>query len=107
MINHTLFCLASLAAGAFIGLAFGAIQESAARKNQRLYGMGKLDSGWAVMPGSMRRTAAFLAVLAAVQFFCPLLFADGCQWWVSGGIALGYGACLFKQLRRRISANRN
>lgn len=105
-IIHSLFCLGSLTAGVVIGLAFGAVQEAAVRRNRELYGLGKLDSGWAVMPGSMRRTAMFLLILAAIQLLCPLMFSDGCQWWVSGGVAAGYGWCLYRQLRGRIAENR-
>jgi hypothetical protein len=31
---------------------------------------------------------------------CPLLFRDGTQWWVSGGVVAGYGWTLFQQLQR-------
>jgi hypothetical protein len=97
---------ASLIAGAIIGLTFGYIQEAAWRRHQRLQQQGKLTSGWAVMPGSMTRVAYFLVVLALVQFLCPMLFANGCQWWVSGGVMLGYGFMLFRQLRERMAQNR-
>jgi hypothetical protein len=36
-----------------------------------------------------------------VQFLCPLLFAGASQWWVSAGVALGYGWQLFRQLRQK------
>jgi hypothetical protein len=54
------------------------------------------------MPGSMRRTAYFLIILAAIQFICPLMFTNGCQWWVSGGVAAGYGSSLYRDMRRRM-----
>jgi len=41
-----------------------------------------------------------------VQLFCPLLFTNGYQWWVSGGVAAGYGTMLFLQLRQRLSEPR-
>ena len=91
-------------AGAVIGLVFGAIQDAAARKNQALQRDGKLSSGWAVMPGSMRRVAYLLVALAVVQVGCPLVFNNGYQWWVSGGVVLGYGWTLYSKLRQTLAA---
>jgi len=101
---HILACATAIAAGGLIGVTFGSIQEAAARRNQQLQSAGELNSGWAVMPGSMRRVAYLLVALAGVQFFCPLLFKNGCQWWVSGGLVAGYGAMLWRQLRRRLAS---
>ena len=95
--------LAALVAGSLIGLGFGAIQEAAARRYERLQNSGQLTSGWALTPGSMSRTAYLLVALAAVQFLCPLLFKDGCQWWVSGGVVAGYGWSLWRKLRRSMA----
>jgi hypothetical protein len=95
--------LAGLVAGGLIGVGFGLIQKLALHRNQRRQQAGDLNSGWAVMPGSMRRVAGLLVALVVVQIFCPLLFTDGVQWWVSGGIVAGYGAMLFRQLRLRRS----
>src|SRR5271163_1671053 len=95
--------ITSLLAGGIIGLAFGYVQETAWRRHQRLQQEGQLNSGWAVMPGSMRRVAYLLVALAGVQLVCPLLFANGCQWWVSGGVVAGYGSILLQQLRRRMA----
>jgi hypothetical protein len=103
---HVLASATALSAGALIGFAFGTIQKAAAKRNQQLQGDGQLNSGWAVMPGSMRRVAYLLVALAGVQFICPLLFANGCQWWVSGGVVAGYGAILLQQLRRRMATGR-
>jgi hypothetical protein len=103
---HGLASAGALTVGAIIGLSFGAIQDAAARKYQLLLNRGQLSSGWGVVPGSMRRTAYFLMILAAIQVICPLMFTNGCQWWVSGGVAAGYGTCLYRQLRRRIAASR-
>ena len=58
------------------------------------------------MPGSMRRTAYLLMALAGVQFVCPLLFTNGCQWWVSAGVVGGYGWALWRKLRQNLAANR-
>ena len=55
------------------------------------------------MPGSMRRTAYLLLALVLVQLVCPMLFTDGTQWWVSGGVVAGYACMLFLELRRRQS----
>jgi hypothetical protein len=98
---HLLRSLAGLIAGGVIGVGFGMVQDAAWRRNQRLQQAGDLKSGWAVMPGSMRRVAYLLVALLAVQIFCPLLFTGGVQWWVSGGVLAGYGAMLFRQLRLR------
>jgi enoyl-CoA hydratase/carnithine racemase len=93
----------SLIAGALIGLGFGIVQHAAYLRYQRKQQIGQFNNGWAVMPGSMRRVAYLLVALALVQFFCPLLFAGNCQWWVSGGVVLGYGTMLYKQLRERMA----
>jgi hypothetical protein len=58
------------------------------------------------MPGSMRRVAYLLVALAGVQVICPLLFTNGTQWWVSGGVVAGYGLVLAQELRRRMTARR-
>jgi hypothetical protein len=100
---HLLGSAGALAVGALIGLSFGAVQDAAARKNQLLQSRGQLNSAWGVVPGSMRRTAYLLMILAAVQLICPLMFTNGCQWWVSGGVAAGYGSYLYRQLRRRMA----
>ena len=92
--------LAALIAGGVIGLGFGLVQQIALRRNQKLEQSGRLQSGWAVMPGSMKRVAYLLVALVLVQIVCPLLFIDGSQWWVSAGVVVGYGALLFRQLRQ-------
>ena len=84
-----------------IGLGFGAMQRAAQRRHERLQSEGKLDNGWAIMPGSMRRVAFLLLILAAIQVVCPMLFAGGTEWWVSGGLVAGYGWMLVQQLRER------
>jgi hypothetical protein len=96
----------ALAVGTLIGMAFGALQEAAARRNQRLQSAGQLNSGWAVMPGSMRRVAYLLVALAGVQLICPMLFSHGCQWWVSGGVVAGYGWALWRKLQQTLSLHR-
>jgi hypothetical protein len=95
--------LASLAAGGLIGVSFGWLQGAAARRHKKLEDSGELKTGWAIMPGSFRRVAYLMLVLVLVQIGCPLLFSDGCQWWVSGGVVAGYGCVLYAQLRRRLS----
>jgi len=97
--------LLALAAGGVIGASFGLVQQSAWSRYQKLENAGKFNTGWAVMPGSMRRVAYLLVALAMIQLICPLLFADGLQWWVSGGVAAGYGMILLRQLRRRLARN--
>ena len=104
-IYSTLLPLMALLAGGVIGLAFGAIQDGARRRHERLQHEGKFKSGWAATPGSFRRVAYLLVALALVQFLCPMLFAPGgvSQWCVSAGVVFGYGAALYRQLRRRIT----
>lgn len=96
----------ALLAGGLIGLAFGRLQDAAQRRNQRLEQSGRLKSGWAVMPGSGARVAYFMVALVLIQLVCPLLFVNGTQWWVSGGVAAGYGYMLYTQLRQRIGAGK-
>jgi len=58
------------------------------------------------MPGSGARVAYLLVILALVQFLCPMLFVNGIQWWVSGGVVAGYGCVLYSQMRRRVWGNK-
>ena len=106
VISQILLSALALVAGSAIGLVFGAVQDAAARKNLALQTAGKLSNGWAVMPGSMRRTAYLLVALAVVQVGCPLLFKGGYQWWVSGGVVLGYGWMLYRKLRQTMAETR-
>jgi hypothetical protein len=98
--------LAGLTAGGVIGLAFGTLQQAALRRHEQLEQTGKLKNVWTLMPGSGGRVACLLLVLALVQLICPLLFADGTQWWVSAGVVVGYGWLLFQQLRHRMKESR-
>ena len=97
---NTFLILLAVAAGGAIGYCFGLIQNRAFRRNQRSQQAGSLNTGWAVMPGSMTRVAYLLLVLVAIQLLCPLLFKDGTQWWVSGGVVMGYGYTLYRRLVR-------
>ncbi|HVV73746.1 MAG TPA: hypothetical protein VHI52_19935 [Verrucomicrobiae bacterium] len=90
-------------AGALIGISFGLLQTKATQRNKALEQTGKLNSGFGVMPGSMRRVAYLVIALALVQLVCPLLFTNHCEWWVSTGVVGGYGAMLYNQLRRRLA----
>lgn len=91
-----------------VGLGFGLLQAAARRRLERRQNAGRLNNGWAIMPGSMTRVAALLAVLGGVQILCPMLFTDGVQWAVSVGVVLGYGVHLFETLRvRRAALRRN
>jgi hypothetical protein len=98
--------LLALIVGGVIGLGFGTIQNTARRRNEQLERDGRLKSGWSIMPGSGARVAYLLIVLALIQVVCPLIFANGIQWWVSGGVLLGYGTILFQQLQVRRKASR-
>ena len=90
--------LAGLFAGGVIGLGFGWVQNLALQRNEKRQQSVGLKSGWLVMPGSMSRVAYLLLALVLVQISCPLLFVDGIQWWVSGGVVAAYGALLFRRL---------
>jgi hypothetical protein len=99
-----ILAITALVAGGIIGLVFGMVQNAAQRRNQRRMDEGKLNNGWAVMPGSGMRVAYLLVALVLVQLICPLLFANGIQWWVSGGVVAGYGFVLYRQLRAKLAA---
>ena len=96
----------ALLAGGVVGYGFGQIQDAAARRYRKLQQSGQFNTSWAIVPGSMRRTAWLLVALALVQLVCPMLFANGCQWWVSGGVVAGYGVLLWRQFRLRMAASR-
>lgn len=98
--------LLALTAGGLIGYAFGLVQAIAKRQNEIKEAGGKVKSIWLLMPGSGVRVAYFLVSLVLVQLICPILFADGTQWWVSGGVVAGYGWLLFRQLQAARKAAR-
>src|ERR1035437_3270179 len=100
---NMLQAMTGLIVGGIIGIGFGLIQDAARRRNERKQAAGELKSGWAVMPGSGRRVGYLLVALVLVQIVCPLLFTNGVQWWVSGGLVAGYGVVLYLQLRQRLS----
>src|SRR5262249_12050923 len=93
--------IAALLAGGIIGAGFGLVQEAARRRNQRRQDVGRLNNVWTVMPGSGVRVFYLLIALVLIQIGCPLLFSDAVKWWVSTGVAVGYGAILFRNLRQR------
>lgn len=94
----------ALGAGGLIGYAFGLLQNAALRRHQQLEQTGKLKSAWSLMPGSGARVAYLLCALLLVQLVCPLIFVGGTQWFVSGGVLLGYGWLLYAQLRLKLKA---
>jgi hypothetical protein len=100
-VMDTLLLLVAAVAGGVIGYLFGIVQNIALRRNEQRQQSGELNTGWAVMPGSMSRVAYLLIVLVAIQVLCPLLFKDGAQWWVSVGVVMGYGYVLFRRLVQR------
>lgn len=93
-------CAAAILIGGMIGLAFGTLQQAALRRHEEQERAGKLKNAWSIMPGSGARVAYLLVTLALIQLVCPMLFADGTQWWVSGGLLAGYGWHLVQRLRR-------
>ncbi len=100
---QSLQAITGIIAGSLIGFSFGWLQDAAWRRYRRLQNLGELNSSFGTMPGSMRRVAYLLVCLAAIQFLCPLLFADGTQWWVTGGVLAGYGAMLYRSLREKLN----
>jgi hypothetical protein len=98
---ETLRLIGGLLAGGAIGFAFGLVQQRALRRNEQRQQTGKLKNEFSVMSGSMKRVAWLMIALLLVQVVCPLFFRDGTQWWVSGGVVLGYGTILYRQLRQR------
>lgn len=101
MIMNIARVLLALVAGGAVGVIFGTLQNMALRRNEQRQQSGSLNNGWAVMPGSMRRVAYLLVALVLVQIFCPLLFQDGSQWFVSASVGLGYGGMLLRRLWQR------
>jgi hypothetical protein len=88
--------------GGVIGFSFGLIQKAAHARNQKRQQNGQLNSGWAVMPGSMTRIAFLMLALLVAQVGCPMLFEGDFQWIVSMGVVLGYGSVLYQQIRERV-----
>lgn len=98
---------AALVVGGLIGAAFGMLQNVARRQNEKREAEGNLKSGWSLMPGSGVRVAYLLVTLVLIQIICPMLFNNGStQWWVSGGVVVGYGLMLAIQLRQRLSGSK-
>lgn len=93
--------MAALIVGTIIGYCFGFIQDLAQRRNQQKEREGQVKNVWSLMPGSGVRVAYLLITLVVIQIVCPMLFAEGTQWWVSGGVVGGYGLILYRQLRER------
>ena len=99
--------IAALIVGGLIGAAFGQLQNVARRRNEQKEATGTLKSGWSLMPGSGVRVAYLLLTLVLIQVLCPVLFKNSStQWWVSGGVVVGYGTMLALQLRERLSGNK-
>ena|SRR5882672_1359951 len=98
--------LAGLTVGVLIGAGFGKVQDAARKHNEKKQADGKLNNGWSLMPRSGARVAYFLIVLVLIQLICPMLFQEGVQWWVFGGVGAGYGFMLYLQLRKRIAQDK-
>lgn len=95
--------LIGLIVGCLIGAGFGVIQNAARARNERRQRAGKFNSGWAAMPGAGGRVVYLLVALVVIQIVCPLLFQNNVKWWVSAGVAGGYGLMLFWQLRQKLA----
>lgn len=98
--------LAALAVGGGLGYAFGFLQQVALRRHEEQERTGGLRNGWNLMPGSGVRVAYLVLALVLIQVICPLFFSDRVQWFVSGGVVLGYGWTLFQQLRLKLKQAR-
>jgi hypothetical protein len=103
--TNTLLTIAGLIVGGFIGLAFGAAQNFALRRNEKRQKDGYLKSGWMIIPGSMSRVAYLMLALVLVQIGMPMLFESVGQWMVSAGVVLGYGWMLFQGFRNRTAVS--
>jgi len=90
--------------GAAVGLGFGLLQARAQRRYLKLQESGTLKSGWPIVPGSMVRVAYLLVGLVVAQVISPALFAGTSAWWVSAGVAAGYGTQLTLHLRQHRAA---
>lgn len=104
---YALQIITGLLLGLLLGAGFGLVQDAARRRNERRQQSGDLKNGWSLMPGSGARVAYLVVTLTLIQLVCPLLFRDGVQWWVSGGVALGYAYTLYRDLRRRLALKAN
>ena len=60
-----------------------------------------MNNVWTVMPGAGVRVFYFLIALVLIQIGCPLLFSGAAKWWVSTGVAAGYGGILFFKIMQR------
>ena len=92
---HILAIAAALAGGAFIGLAFGAIQKAAAAQESAAAKRRPIEQRvgcGARLHAPGRATCS--SPWPACKLICPLLFTNGSQWWVSGGVVAGYGCDL-------------
>jgi uncharacterized BrkB/YihY/UPF0761 family membrane protein len=98
---YALLALGGLAAGAIVGVAFGAIQFAAQRKYELRQRKGQSTGGWIVVPGSFTRVAFLMLALVIVQLCLPSLFLDNMKWMVSVGVVVGYGWTLLQQIRIR------
>lgn len=105
-ITNMLASIIAVLVGGIIGAGFGVVQNAARRRNEEKQRKGELNSGWSVMPGSGTRVAYFLVALLLIQWICPLLFREGTQWWVTGGVGIGYGVMLVFQLREKLLGNK-
>jgi hypothetical protein len=93
--------------GGLIGLAFGAVQQAARRRNERRREHGTFSNAWSAMPGSLGRVAFLMVVLLVIQMLCPILFEGNIQWIVSAGVVLGYCWMLLREFRKRFVVPRN
>jgi len=57
----------ALLAGGVVGYGFGQIQDAAARRYRKLQQSGQFNTSWAIVPGSMRRTAWLLVLCNKIQ----------------------------------------
>jgi hypothetical protein len=94
----------ALLVGGCIGYSFGYVQNRAASRYEKMQAAGKLKNPIGIVPGSMARVAILLMGLLLTQLVCPVFFADGTQWYVSGGLVIGCGYQLFQHLQAKRKA---
>jgi uncharacterized BrkB/YihY/UPF0761 family membrane protein len=97
-VSDIIIMAVALLIGGAVGLLFGYIQNAAIKRNQEIQAKGKINSSFSFMPGSMTRVAMLLILLVIIQLTCPIFFKSNIQWFVSGGVVLGYGWTLLKKL---------
>ena len=98
MNSEIIFPLLALLAGVSIGYPFGLLQTTADKQRD-----GKPTGKWpAFLSGKGARITYLILTLVVIQLTCPFFFVAAIRWWVSGGVMLGYGWTLCRQISLRL-----